>query len=549
MHGTGARCETRVALAYTCLSDPDIADLASDLYMKTKGNAQELEFCLNEYRLATGPDQRIRAVQGHIATIGRLPHIHRHFLMIASWLEGGMKLDYAISVVRRLAATTSEDELRSVIKELVAHLYLKINSTDGNRIKPSHEKVVRAMQETASDESDLELRYAVLDELRSRIEVGLTSQEEGYLLHCLVSLQSTSELKQNLQYIIRLIGHQYRADNYAYLVALSETVRDIVPLLNAASVERLLDAFQKTSSFDKGLAALATLHLNSDLDARTVELYRAKFLTQTYEYERAIDLLREMEQTDWVLLYRTNALQALSRNDEAREIVDAVKVRHSLSEPIAVILRNSVNLYDYTEAIRHLDKAKEFFQRQDSAFRTATVLNNRGLAHITAGLVGSAMRDLEHAIRRFEEIGSNEAFQPLMNLGILHAMQGRPASAERCFDRCVELVPTMLLLDRCKLRMNRSILRFRNGGSDAQSVATTITKSQGEARGLTLPYLRESFEHNLAVLRWLSGEDNERPQRSWLVDESCVSIHVEIDCSEGDRRAPLLMSLSPHWRY
>ncbi len=511
--------------------------LADDIFTKTGGLAKDVEYCLRQYLLELGRGARAGAIEGLLATIDRLPLIHRQFLVIAALLDGGVKQAIARGTVSRLASAYDQARLDDIVDELVARDYLRLNSDSGDRLRPGHERIVMAIRDLADDDLQEEVRQSLIAELEAALDAATAGESETYLLHCLVGLQTARELARNIRYIARLIQSQHRQDQFTYLVAIAEELQEVLPLLPEHVLNDLLDAMQKSSAFEQGLHIVGVLDAHNVPGAAGRRIYRLKYLTQAYRYEEALALSEEIGETGWGAVYRINALMALSRNDEAREIAD----RHLSAVPSelqSVLRRNTIELYDSTTALEHLDQAYAYFEHEQSAFRLGTVENNRGVVYLHDGRYGDALRCLERATDHMRYVNSREIYQAQINLAVRSAVLGDYPAALELLDTAARRVPYALLFDQVKIAANRAVLECAAGMIDRAACESMLTACAERIRGLQMPYLHAFLESNLTAARGGSAS-LDRLQSGWVLKNFLVN-------ASGTRWE---LAGSLHWRY
>src|SRR6201999_2198383 len=100
-----------------------------------------------------------------------------------------------------------------------------------------------------------------------------------------------------LAHLISLIDRQRSKERFHYLTSLYSTLgcNNALDMLPPHCLAAFLDAFQKTSQFDKGLAAVELMRKQGKLSQRKLNLSAAKYLVQKFDYGEAEPLLREIE--------------------------------------------------------------------------------------------------------------------------------------------------------------------------------------------------------------------------------------------------------------
>ena len=517
----------------------DAERLADDIYTKTAGLAKDIEYCLRRYALELGEGARAGAIEGLLSTIDRLPLIHRQFLVIATLLDGGVKKTIAQGTVARLTVL-HESNLDEVVDDLVARDYLRVNSESGDRLRPGHERIATAMRDLADDELHEEVRRSLIEELADALEAPDAEESETYALHCLVGLQTARELSRNLHYISRLIQSQHRQDQFSYLVAISEELQEVLPMLPEHILDDLLDAMQKSSAFDQGLQLVHQLDAAGMPGTAARRIHRLKYLTQAYRYDEALALSRELGPGEWRDVYRVNALLALDRLGEAREIADAHHTEEP-SEAQAVMRRNTIILFDGEKALRDLDEAHVYFAREQSRFRLATIETNRSVVYLNMRRFGDALRSLDSAIHHMQFVGSREVYQAQINVAVRAALRQDYGGALDALDTAALHVPRALVLDQVKISMNRCVIECASGRRDPREGADAFVECLERIRGLQMPYLQRAIERNLAVAR---AEET----AAGVDEDGHVSLGIDLSAN-GGAAAPWTLLMSIHWRY
>ena len=511
--------------------------LARDVYTKTDGIAKDVEYCLRQWSLELGSNARAEAIEGLLSTINRLPEIHLQFLVISALLDGGVDKAIACGTVARLAASDDSGQLDDVLNELLASDYLRFDGDGSSQLRPGHERIVTAVRELADEELHEDVRRSLIVELRHALESSAGPDVESYLLHCLVGLQTASELALNLNHISQLIGSQHRQDQFSYLVALADELYEVLPLLPAHALDDLLDAFQKSSAFEKGLQVLAMLEANGAPRSPERDLFRLQYLTQAYRYDEALAQSALLEDSEWVAVHQVNLLMALDRDDEALDITNQ-HLRPQITEAQAVQRRNTITLFDTATALTHLDEAYGFFERQGSDFRLATVDTNRSLVYLDGQRWEEAGECLERAMGRMQLVGSREIYQAQLNVAIRFALLGDYESALRALDEAAVRVPHALLFDRVKIDINSLSIQCIAGLIDGDACVQGLSACAENIRGLQLPYLHKIITAN-------TNAALSKPGLTPWGGTGRVDLTAEV--MAGDVKWGLPMSV--HWRY
>lgn len=519
--------------------------LSADIFSKTKGLPKDIEYCLRHYLISSQGSPEKIDITGLLATIDRLPMMHRQFLIVASLLDGGIDESLAKNVVRRVASLSSDTDLERTLTDLITREYLKLNSDTGLRLRAGHERVINSMRKLASQEAIDDVRRSLIEEFATCLDRRSLPDNEAYLLHCLVGIQTAAELRGNLHFISRLVRAQSRLEQFAYLVSLSEEIGEVLPLLPESTVVILLDAMQKTSSFERGLQLLRKLEMDGALDESELTLYRFKFLNQLYQYDEANKLLDKLSDDPWSIVYQVSSLISQDKFSCAETIAKRLERIQEINEPKAILLRNTIVLKRPEIALDDLCKAAKFFERIDGEYRLATIETNKSLVHLCTQRYGDASRSLDRSVQLMQRVGSREIYQAYFNRAICNALQGNLHQAWSDFELASDFTPAALLLDAVKIDMAMTAFKFVVGEIEV-SVAVDLLKEQlAKIKGVQLPYLRKSLDHNILALTDPQHETSPVLVNR-LASSEQVSLYLPVHFSGTN---PLIVNPSIHLRY
>jgi len=551
---------------------PNLNEISNLIFRKSEGNPKQVWLQLRTYELNTEAEQisresrqsRRRAKAAEVAlgtyedTIQNLPSLDKMTLQLVTLLMGGLKVEDVVAILRRIAGAFSEDEIKRAILDLTLIGLVIVNGSQNNRIRTEHELVSRSVRRITSEMEAIELRQDVIAALMSRLDSAPGDSEYDRLTDRLVGLLSSEDFKHRpdfLAHLISLIDRQSSKERFHYLSSLFATPssQGTLSILPSHSLEAFLNAFQKTSQFDKGLAAAELIRACNKLSARTLDLYSAKYLVQKFEYTAAENLLRTIEpgsDRDVVLF---NILLNLCRNEEAREIVQRVRVGSNLDEHQCVILRNSSHLYDEKNARKILKKAAEGFRRLGSKFGEATTLNNAAVLELWAGNLSAAHTLLLDAELALQELDSNEIYQPLTNLAVLCAMENDLNAARRYLDQAGVSVSPWLRMDGTMLKFNRFVFDLIDGSInsfEATKTADLLYRESLELKDLRFQQVLAWFGHELQkVFTGRSSIPYPEGFEDRIRSTKCSGLEIFRHATVEGREIPIVFVLSPHWRY
>ncbi|MCI4365407.1 MAG: tetratricopeptide repeat protein [Thermoplasmata archaeon] len=140
-------------------------------------------------------------------------------------------------------------------------------------------------------------------------------------------------------------------------------------------------------------------------------------------------------------------------------------------------------------------QAAEIFAAEDDQGARARVLMNRAMLRYTAGHIDEALVDLQAAVTSAERSHSPVWIgYCYLNLAQIEAEQGRPVSARRALDRCVESVnPLGDRLASQQVAMARGMVAEAEGALDAAEIHYVEALEQAKQLGTTAEVAESLF--------------------------------------------------------
>lgn len=518
----------------------------------TRGNLKEIEIFLRNYRLDKNGAFIEPDTHDLLALIAELPRESRGLLSLATLFPAGLKPRFVSAILSEHVGLQDEERIQDLVQDMVTMGLLVVNGERRGLVRPAHEKVVISTRQILTDSEMVQLRTSALRALENLVSVTHAASDYVYLLHCLVGLMDVSYARGRIFQIAQLIDLQYEAESYSYIVAVGKEFQDILEIFPRTTLVRVLDAVQRCSEFYFGLAMIARLRPAEALRNEELALAEAKFLMQIYRYEEALDLLDELPRSGKVDMYRVMALQYVSRDEEARREVRRVAKREVLSDSEGIILRNAAHLFGAADAIDHLNKAKEHFSQRGSVFGLATACNNMGIVEVWRNRVDEAERLFEEARQRLESLGSNEVYQPLLNLGVVCGIRQRWDLALDRFEESRRWIPKPLLLDQLVLEANRVAARYLGELVPLEELQARMLDILTRGRKLPNPRLQRQLSFVAYCLGLPLSDMSPAVEVARYAEQLAAStttrFEVIVHQEEASERECLLV-LSPHWRF
>jgi hypothetical protein len=537
----------------------NLPEVCAAIYRKSLGNPKQVWLQLRSIIRGVPSFACQTEASTYEEVILGLPDFDKLILQLVTLLIGGLRIEDLVSILHFMTQATPKNDIHQTVFDLVTMGFLIINGSASNYVKTEHELVRTTIRSTTSESELLGLRQSAILALTQHLDTVAPDAEKERLADRLIGLLSATEIRANKKHLVRittLVERQSARGRYHYLAALflESPISDIVDLLPEACLVSFLDAFQKTSLFDNGLVAIELIKNRRSAHLRQLSLYAAKYLVQKFQYREAERILDEIDPDPESQAIRFNILLNRCRDDEAREMVNALpRSPNPLDEFQCVMLRNSAHLYPADEARTLLDRAQHEFIRLGLTFGIATTRNNRGVLELWAGDLDTAYAELHAARVVFQELGSNEIYQPLNNLAILHAVRRNPGEARSLIQMAKDIVSPNLEMDALMLRHNNLCLRVLQQEvtlGELASESKLIYRESLKTRDARFQGVLALFAAEIDTL--MSGT-TEIPVSLELMRQlqsrETTGIELRTDAIVHSRSLSVIFVLSPHWRY
>jgi len=483
-----------------------------------------------------------------------LDEIKKDIVDLAALFPEGIKLSFIERIVKYNHGCT-ETQLRQSISNLCRMKYILIGEND--TLKVEHEKISQASKQNLEFATEEE-RFVDLIHSCEKVFTDILYEpiDDGDFVFCvngLMEFEKQFNFLKHLGVLEKYINILYTKFRYFQICQLyrnlSHSIKDgdkIAFLFPICSIIQILDSFQKTSCFSEGLT------ISNQLSSfYNMELYNAKFLLQSYHYQKAIDTLenRLNNYESWSIYL--NALQHLRRDYEVKKKVNFLlenQYQYSDIEYYYIILRNSGHLYEFDKAIVNLQKALEYFQNLSNKFVESTCLNNIGILYLyqsqNEGNIYIARKYFKQARKIMHQLKSNEEYQSIVNIGVSYICEGNPKLALEYFEYAQIIMPPSLAFDIVKLKCNILICRYLINKEDITYVREELLNLCSEAEDLPDPWIKLLCIYNLYVLRDGDIANLTSLQESYPGNINLYGLILKTQDTEK-----FMFGISPHWRY
>lgn len=551
-----------VALVREALpAEPTPETLAGAIHRRSDGNLKSVWFQLKfvvERRSAQDAPAQDALDDGvsYDGVISSLRPIDQLVLRLVVFLLGGLSISHLAAICEASDLHINGGVVSTAIRDLASLGLLIVNSDSRDRVRVEHELVAHVVNDLTPEDEKLELRQHLLAAL-SRVLDG-SAADDVSLYDRLIGIAHETDVRARpaLQaHIVKYLDLQNQQEQFAYLASISRdsVCWDVLDLLPEHSLRILLNAIQKCSLFNFGL--VITANIRKDSSRRSLAaLYEAKYLVQLFRYDEAQRALAQAEPSKDRQAVAFNIMINLCQDDEAAQI--ALRTYESLpafpSEQDYVILRNSGHLFRPERARQLVSSAVEGFRRLGSRFGVATSLNNLGIVELFAGRDRAARAHFEEARKALSDLGSNEVYQPFVNLSALAMRDCDLAGAKRWLSAAREALPRLLTMDTVMIDANETVLSLIGGQISFEDALRRFRQCVTEANRTrdirfaeTVSWFCSSLEMRMTgtVTTTYSAAMIERIRNSGNVG---TELFPTVDVN-GPLDAPYFLSV--HWRY
>ncbi len=513
----------------------------------TDGNLKQLELIINDLRINPGYD--IISVQ---STIDNLDEIQKSILWVTALFPAGMKEDYLVQALCDILNETDKFKIKQKIMSLVHLGYIYINGKSQDAIKPTHETVVTNAKKSLNN-YDVVLFQKQLSKSFENILLNLgKSSDYSYLLHCWIGVSTLDTLKLNANFVVDLITSKFKENAYYYIDSIAENLKPILYVFDEKTLERVLTSYQRVSDFRAGLRLLDDLKSRNQLAYNKHKLFQVKFLTQTYEFEDALELAKLMPLNTDSLLCKLNILQHLGRDNEAKQLLDNELMVCEKNDEYYIILRNTAHYLAYDEAMLTLHAALKYFEEKPfTDFIVATIKNNLGVINLWKTNIISANNYLHQAKKQLSRLQSNEIFEPLCNLSVSSLLSMNNNLAIEYAEEALKYCPKILTLDQLMLKVNLQII---NLCCENYTVIETISNLQvlkDEFSTIDDPWYAFHLEFNLHQLNCINNTMQCNYSSKYVDDyyDGFTKYYLIEKFTIYGKITSLCLALSPNWRY
>ncbi len=486
--------------------------------------------------------------------IKALDEIKKDIIDLTALFPEGIKLSFIKRILKYNEGCT-ESQFKQSISNLCKMNYILIG--DNDTLKVQHEKIMQASRqnlEIASEEERfVELLHSCESFFAEAVYEASDNSEFVFCVNGLLELEKEFSLERHLGILEKYINILYINFRYFQIChvynKLAETAsygNQIAILFPIRSIIQILDSFQKTSNFEKGLKISRELSNYYNMD-----LYKAKFLLQSYHYEDAIKVLnnRLNNYESWSIYL--NAMQHLRRDSDVRGYVKQLineKFDYEDDEYYYIILRNSGHLFDFQTAYENVNKALEYFKTINNTFVESTCLNNIGILYLYKGKESSnvltAKDYFKKAQKMMHQLKSNEEYQSIINIGVSYFCEKDYNMALEYFTNAAHIMPKSLTFDFIKLKCNTLMSQYMIGSLPIEDIREELLLLYSEAEKMPDPWIRLLCKYNLSMLRADNNSYIESLKKEYPGEINAYGLIVP-NTDFGN----FMLGISPHWRY
>lgn len=486
--------------------------------------------------------------------IKALDEIKKDIIDLTALFPEGIKLSFIKRILKYNEGCT-ESQFKQSVSNLCQMNYILIG--DNDTLKIQHEKIMRASRqnlEIASEEERfVELLHSCEKFFAEAVYETSDNSEFVFCVNGLIELEKEFSLERHLGILEKYINILHTNFRYFQICQLynklAETAsygNQIAILFPIRSIIQILDSFQKTSNFEEGLKISRELSNYYNMD-----LYKSKFLLQSYHYEDAIKVLNNQlnNYESWSIYL--NAMQHLRRDSDVREYVEKLineNFDYEDEEYYYIILRNSGHLFNFQTAYENINKALEYFKTINNTFIESTCLNNIGILYLYKGEESSniqiAKDHFKKAQKIMHQLKSNEEYQSIINIGVSYFCEKDYNMALEYFTNAAHIMPKSLMFDYIKLKCNTLVSQYMIGSLSLEDTREELLALYSEAEEMPDPWISLLCKYNLSILRADNNSYIEHLKKEYPGEINSYGLIVP-NADFGN----FMLGISPHWRY
>jgi len=537
---------------------PDIENSAyiSDLiYKRSEGNLKEAWYFLKLIHSKHEMPHANTNFTPYEGVINSLSGIDQLILRLVTLLLGGLTISSIVDLLNTNALFIDSTRVDSTIKDLITLGLVKINSHSEDKVKLDHEKIAFVVNEIITEDTRLEFRSQVVRAIAEVLDSkNHNISNRSILCDRLLGIVTANEIISNhiiQSIIVEFISYQDNQENYGYLYSLfnGASCFDALDVFPEHIIKSLLNAIQKVSKFSFGYAVIQKLR-RSNIHTELANVYESKYLVQEFKYDDAYKKLETVSESKEKEIIAFNIMLNKCDDDKCRTIVrDKISNKEQLEEYDFVILRNSCHLFSADKSEKLLKDALAGFSNIGKLFGIATCHNNLGIVFVSRKDYQAAFDHFTKAKNMFNELSSNEVYQPIVNLAALKAIQNQFDNAIELIREARQAVSSNLLMDDLMLSFNEGVIRLLSRNINSNEACSLFEKILLQAR--RTKDLR--FIQTIDLLVTQLNEENKSFSENRIVqtiqDQNLVGLEIFIQMQLQDKKINVPYILSPHWRY
>lgn len=525
--------------------DTQIQMKADAIYTATQGNLKDIDILIRNIK--NNPDFKIMESK---QAIKNLSAIEQSIILLASLLPAGLKEDYFIKIVMEIEKCEEVCEVTDKIKNLIRLGYVIKNGRNHDLIKPSHEKIITIAQNTFDINQIQHIRFDLKDLLESFVAEVRNTRDYGYMLHCLVGVIHATEAIKKCNYIEELIHWSYRNYEYFYIASMYSEIKNFIQYLSNEVIKKILISCQRVSDFTVGKEILKILKLHDPMVYKELLSFHIRFLTQTYCFEDALDIVSSIKGiNNEYLMLKLNILQHLGKDEESMAELCGIN-NDDKDEHYFIILRNTAHLFNYEQALLNLNNALAYFDKAKATkFALATTYNNLSVIKIWHSDYNSAICDANKAFDILTMLQSNEIFEVWCNMGVIHLKNKNYDKCMQCFSKAKETCPIELTLDHLMLNINMVIAQMSAGIQSRADACLVLKRLSDENIVIDDPWYEFQLNYNLLTLSGCIASGTYTDKYLSKYNDGLTKYYIFHNIYIDNYTYKMCVGLSPNWRY
>ena len=207
-------------------------------------------------------------------------------------------------------------------------------------------------------------------------------------------------------------------------------------------------------------------------------------------------------------------------------------------------------MYTFEKAFCLLNDSLNYFKQMSNKFIESTCLNNIGILYLYKDINPDNLQIAKDyfvkAKQIMHDLKSNEEYQSMVNLGVVHFCEENYSLALEYFELAKQLLPTSLTFDLLKLESNIFITKYALNIQTFNETRLAFLDLVEKAEKMPDPWISLLCNYNLYILKRNSEQYSGEFTTNYPGDISSYGLYLN---NSNTKVNQIMLGVSPHWRY